>query len=134
MVQVEALRDDALRSRPTKTLASSRELGAIAKRSRMSWSQSSKNRKGPFLTFAPPDSPWVGGYQRWMPENFRNSVNRLRVQVSEDGSVGLREKPVVMDLEGLPPFTATLANTAAVITTNCVKSVFPTWLLCLFHS
>ena len=84
MVQVESLRNDALLSRPTKTLASSRELGEIAKRSRLSGSQSSKNSKGSFSTFAPPDSPWVGGYQRRMTENFRNMVNRLRVQVGEE--------------------------------------------------
>ena len=36
MSQVEELRNDALASRPAKTLASSRELGAIAKRSRLS--------------------------------------------------------------------------------------------------
>ena len=42
--------------------------------------------------------------------------------VGNDGSVGLCEKPVVLCLDGLPPFTTTLANTAAVVTTNCVKS------------
>jgi hypothetical protein len=42
--------------------------------------------------------------------------------IDNDDGVGLRKKPVVLRLEGLPPFTATLANTAAVVTTNCVKS------------
>ena len=165
MEQVRLLRKLALKSRLTKTLASGGELGENAKRSKKSEPQSSKNNKGHFSTSTLPDSSWVGGYQRRMDQNFRNAVDRLRAQVSNelvnpppllvadtpvkstgfqgviqkadrkksqssdltlivggDGSVGLREKPVDMNLTGLPPFTGTLANTAAVVTTNCVKS------------
>ena len=44
----------------------------------------------------------------------------LTLIVDNDGGVGLREKPDNLNLGGLPPFTATLANTATIVT-NCVK-------------
>ena len=45
----------------------------------------------------------------------------LTLIIDNDGGVGLHKKPDNLNLGGLPPFIATLANTAAIITTNCVK-------------
>ena len=84
MEQVRLLRKLALKSRLTKTLASGGELGENAKRSKTSEPQSSKNKKGHFSTSTLPDSSWAGGYHRRMDQNFRNAVDRLRVQVGNE--------------------------------------------------
>ena len=95
MAQVEKLRDAALASRPVKTLGSGKMLGENAKRSRLSESLNPRSCEGPSSISASSDDQWVAGYQRRMPQNFRNLVNRLGFRGS---SRRLTEKRVSLQL------------------------------------